>query len=413
MPNNYLLNGGFLGKIAPNKISETIYNSMTSKFDSIRPYDDNDLPEILKKLANTDELIESLVAFRFSSWPFFLRPFLYYLTKQYVRLQIKDIRTMREFQGLVEPYMRRMIKKTTASFKLSGFEQLNLSKPCLFISNHRDIALDPAFINWALHLNGQDTVQIAVGDNLLRKDWIADLIRLNKCFIVNRSAKDRRQKLADAKLLSEYMADCLHQQKQHIWIAQREGRAKDGHDITNPAIISMLVMNKPKDQEFKDYIKELRIVPVSISYEFDPCDVTKAKELQETERGGTYDKADHEDIKSIVDGIVGFKGQVHVDFGKVIEEDCVNAKEVANYLDQHILAAYKTYATSYVAAKLLDSNNVAGTKSPVANEDFSEAEILAATTYFEIKTAGLLPEVRIKILKMYAATYQNQQKQSF
>ncbi|MFT4937015.1 MAG: hypothetical protein ACI88A_000024 [Paraglaciecola sp.] len=383
---------------------------MTSKFDSIRPYDDSDLPKILKKLANTDELIESLVVFRFSSWPSFLQPVLCFLTKHYVRMQIKGISTMRDFQGLVGPYMQRMIKKTTASFKLSGVEQLDLSKPCLFISNHRDIALDPAFINWALHLNGQDTVQIAVGDNLLRKDWIADLIRLNKCFIVNRSAKDRRQKLADAKLLSEYIADGLHQQKQHIWIAQREGRAKDGHDITNPAIISMLAMNRPKDMEFKDYIKQLRIVPVSISYEFDPCDVAKARELAETEMGGVYDKADHEDIKSIVDGIVGFKGQVQVNFGKVIEDDFVNAKEVASYLDKNILAAYKSYATSYVAASLLDSSSANVTKTLSANEAFSAEEILAATVYFETKTAELQPEVRTKILKMYAATYQNQLK---
>ncbi|MFT5675842.1 MAG: hypothetical protein ACI808_001774 [Paraglaciecola sp.] len=386
---------------------------MTSKFDSIRPYADSDLPEILKKLANTDELIESLVVFRFSSWPTFLRPILRFLTKHYVRMQIKGINTTRDFQGLVEPYVQRMINKTTSSFNLSGFEQLDLSKPCLFISNHRDIALDPALINWALHLNGEDTVQIAVGDNLLRKDWIADLIRLNKCFIVNRSAKDRRQKLADAKLLSEYIADSLHNQKQHIWIAQREGRAKDGHDVTNPAIISMLAMNRPKDMEFKDYIKQLRIVPVSISYEFDPCDVAKAKELAEKEMGGAYDKADHEDIKSIVDGIVGFKGQVNVNFGKVIDDDFVNAKEVAAYLDLHILAAYKTYATSYVAANLLDSTSTAVAKSPVGNEDFSAEEILAATIYFETKTAGLLPDVRIKMLKMYAATYQNQLKSSF
>ncbi len=342
-----------------------------------------------------------------------MQPVLRLLTKHYVRLQIKGISTTRDFQGLVEPYVQRMINKTTASFKLSGIEQLDLSKPCLFISNHRDIALDPALINWALHLNGQDTVQIAVGDNLLRKDWIADLIRLNKCFIVNRSAKDRRQKLADAKLLSEYIADSLHKQKQHIWIAQREGRAKDGHDVTNPAIISMLAMNKPKDMEFKDYIKQLRIVPVSISYEFDPCDVAKAKELQEKEMGGAYDKADHEDIKSIVDGIVGFKGQVNVSFGKVIDDDFVNAKEVASYLDKHILAAYRTCATSYVAANLLDSSSATVAKTPTANEDFSAEEILAATIYFETKTAGLQPEVRTKILKMYAATYQNQLKSSF
>jgi hypothetical protein len=252
---------------------------MITKFDSIRPFDDSDLPAVLDRLVNNRQLMASLLSFRFSSWSKPLHPLLGWLTKKYVLKQSKNIRSLRDFQVLVEPYMQRMIDKTTDKLTISGLKQVDLSTPCLFVSNHRDIALDPAFVNWALHINDQDTVRIAVGDNLLTEDWVADLIRLNKCFIVNRSAKDRRQKLADAKLLSEYIFHTLKSDDQHIWIAQREGRAKDGRDVTNPAIISMLSLNKPKTLALSAYISQLRIVPVSISYEFDPCDISKAKEL--------------------------------------------------------------------------------------------------------------------------------------
>ena len=138
-------------------------------------------------------------------------------------------------------------------------------RPYLFISNHRDIAMDPAFVNWVLYQNGFKTLRIAIGDNLLTKPFASDLMRLNKCFIVNRSATSPREKLKAAKKLSAYMHHSLTQDKSNLWIAQREGRAKDSLDITNPAIISMLALNKPKQEAFGDYIASLNIVPVSIS----------------------------------------------------------------------------------------------------------------------------------------------------
>jgi hypothetical protein len=196
-------------------------------------------------------------------------------------------------------------------------------------------------------------VRIAVGDNLLHKDWVADLIRLNKCFVVERSVEGRREKLAAAKLLSEYIEHTLKNDCQHIWIAQREGRAKDGIDLTNPAIVSMLSLNKPKDMSFGDYIRDLRIVPVSLSYEFDPCDIHKAKELYQAEQEGKYDKPDNEDMQSIVSGITGQKGKVHVHFGKLVGGDFENAKQVASYIDKEVLHGLRIYPTSIEAARLL------------------------------------------------------------
>ena len=374
---------------------------MPNRFDSIRPFDDSDLSDVLPKLFNNKEFIDSIVAFKFSAWPQFMRPTLGFFTRHYIIKQITKVTTHRDFQRLVEPYMERMISTTTESFTVSGLDKLDLSQACLFMSNHRDIALDPAFVNWALHINGLDTVRIAVGDNLLKKEWVADLIRLNKCFIVKRSATDRREKLSAAKLLSEYIEASLNAEQQHIWIAQREGRAKDGNDITNPAILSMLALNKSKDLKFSQYIQSLRIVPVSISYEFDPCDINKAKELQEVEREGSYDKPDNEDVKSIVKGITGQKGRVHIHFGEVLAAEFNTAKEVAEHIDQEILQGYTSYPTGSVAAKMLSIDGITIDNSTEESEHYTQA----AADYLQARVVDLTKEEQKKLLSMYACAY--------
>ena len=375
-----------------------------NKFDSIRPYCDADLQEVLGKLKHNPELIDIIVTYRFAHWPSLARPLLKTLTRWVINYHLSKVKTVRDFQLLIEPYMQQMIDTTTAKFTISGLDEIDLSKPCLFISNHRDIAMDPAFVNWALHTNGKDTVRIAIGDNLLTKDWVSDLMRLNKSFIVNRSAEGKREKLAASKLLSEYIYFSLTEEKQHIWIAQREGRAKDGNDLTNPAIISMITLNKPKQEPFADYIRELRIVPVAISYEYDPCDQTKASELYQKEVSGTYEKQDHEDIMSISRGIVGYKGQVHLHFGKPITEDFDGAKEVAEYLDQAIISGYHCFATNVLAAKKMA---VTGSDSLLAR--YSTEDIRRAEQYFNKRTLDLNVEVGQKLLSMYAAVIVNQQ----
>jgi hypothetical protein len=388
------------------KIYRLIYirenkNRMPNKFDSIRPFYDSDLSVVLPKLFNNKEFIDSIVAFKFSAWPHFMRPAIGFFTRHYIIKQITKVTTHRDFQRLVEPYMERMINTTTESFTVSGLDKLDLSKACLFMSNHRDIALDPAFVNWALHISGQDTVRIAVGDNLLKKEWVADLIRLNKCFIVKRSAIDRREKLSAAKLLSEYIEFSLNIEQQHIWIAQREGRAKDGNDITNPAILSMLALNKSKDVEFSAYIRGLRIVPVSISYEFDPCDISKAKELQEVEREGSYDKPDNEDVKSIVNGITGQKGRVHIHFGEVLTDDYNSAKEVAGYIDKEILQGYKSFSTGSIAEKMLNSDNNIVDIEAIESDQYTQA----AVNYLQARLSNLSEPEQNKLLNMYACAH--------
>jgi hypothetical protein len=375
---------------------------MKAKFDAIRPFDDTDLPRVLTQLCNNDEFIRTLVAFKFAAWPKRLRPLLGYITRRFILSKSKKISSLRGFQRLVEPYVQKMIDTTTSGLSVSGLDQLDLTQTCLFVSNHRDIALDPAFVNWVLHINKQDTVRIAVGDNLLKKEWVADLIRLNKCFIVRRSAPDRREKLAAAKLLSEYIYYTLNVDQQHIWIAQREGRAKDGNDSTNPAIISMLTINKPKDLEFSDYLRQLRIVPVSISYEFDPCDISKAKELHQLDLLGTYDKPDNEDMRSIVNGITGQKGRVHVHFGKVLAAGFESPKQVAEHLDREILAGYRCFSTGEAAWSLLQQR---GSEHAITSVSANN-ELDQALQYLQTRLLSLNAAEQKRMLLMYANPFQ-------
>lgn len=377
---------------------------MTSKFDEIRPYDDTDLEPVIARLLENTALINSLTDFRFSRYPRFLRGVFRPFVKRYIRTRAKAFASVADFQKAIEPYMKHMLRQTTDGLTVSGLEALNVDAPCLFVSNHRDIALDPAFVNWALHINGEDTVRIAVGDNLLHTDWVADLIRLNKCFVVKRSTGGRREKLAAAKLLSEYIHHSLQHDKQHIWIAQREGRAKDGIDLTNPAILSMLAMNKPKEATFSEYITSLRIVPVSISYEFDPCDTRKAKERYQSLQQGTYDKPDNEDLNSIIKGFTGKKGRVHVHFGEVINDSFESAKELAKHIDEKILSAYRLFPTSQMALELIEND------TQRAKNESSVKEQAKAKQYLQERAQSLNSEEYTLLLEMYANPILRSQK---
>ncbi len=375
---------------------------MTSKFDKIRSYSDADLSIVLKSLSNNQAFINALVKFQFGKWPPFTHSTLAFILKPFIKKKMANISRLHDFQMLIKPHFHRMLRNSTSALTVSGLDELDVSKPCLFVSNHRDIALDPAFVNWALHINGQDTVRIAVGDNLLKEKWIADLIRLNKCFVVQRTVEGRREKLAAAKLLSEYIAHSLLVDKQHLWIAQREGRAKDGIDTTNPAIISMLTLHKPKTMEFSEYVNQLRIVPVSISYEFDPCDVSKAKELSQAETEAGYKKPDNEDMRSIVRGITGQKGKVHLHFGHLADKTFLNTNELAQYISAQILDGFRIFPTATVALDMLNAKQTNDELyTPSASNEYDTRE-QAAYAYLRSKLLQLNADEQHKLLSMYA-----------
>lgn len=327
-----------------------IYVSEQDLYADIRPYNDAEVAPAIARLIADDEFIQAILHYRFPhlSGPFgwLLSP----LVKFALKRRWAKLNTVHAVQKQVAGFMDRMIDSTTNKVTVSGIEQLQQYKAYLFISNHRDIAMDPALVNWCLHHHGFDTVRIAIGDNLLRKACATELMKLNKSFIVKRGAKGPREMLKNLSQLSGYIKHSL-EQKHSIWIAQKEGRAKDGNDETDPAILKMFYMEgKKRGEEFAGYMAGLNIVPVCLSYEYDPCDADKVKELWHKQTQGAYQKAEFEDIDSIIKGIVGIKGRVHVGFGKPISEVPAEPEQLAALIDQQIWQQYRLFPINYLAA---------------------------------------------------------------
>ena len=274
------------------------------KFDAIRPYRDEEIRKVLERLLIDREFINSIANFFHPRLSSFIPPLMRWLARSKLRSQLKNVYDVRSMQDVIAEYMDKMIHDTTTKLTHSGMENLEKGRNYLFISNHRDITMDPAFVNYMLYHAGYETLQIAIGDNLLKKPFVTDLMRLNKSFIVQRSLKGR-ELLQALKTLSEYIHHCIHS-GQNVWIAQREGRAKDGIDKTDPALLKMLAMGR-RELSLGDSLSELHLVPVAISYEFDACDILKAEELHAIEKDGSFTKNEQTDIHSIVTGMIGFK----------------------------------------------------------------------------------------------------------
>jgi hypothetical protein len=323
-------------------------------FADIRPYRDDEVRAVLGRLLVDREFLATIARLRLPCMNSLLPGLSRWLVRQVLSRELRGVDAVEPLQRVVKKYMDRMIEETTDRFSVSGLERLSPEQPWLFISNHRDIALDPAFLSYALYHNGHETVRIAIGDNLLSKPFAADLMRLNKSFIVKRSAKGPRAMLAAYKQLSGYIRHSIEVDRNPIWIAQREGRAKDGLDRTEPAIIKMLTMAQDKRAEsFSDYVRRLHIVPVAISYEFDPCDGAKAQELCVRATTGSYEKAEHEDLRSIGLGIAGAKGDVHVSFGEPLTGEFADADAVAAEIDRQVIERYVLHPTNFFAYRAL------------------------------------------------------------
>ncbi len=331
---------------------------MSDPFAAIRPFNDDEVRPTIDRLLESPEFLSALLRLRLGKTARYLGWLLRPLVRAYLRRALRDVDGVEDLQMRIKAYVERMIDSTTAGFSVSGLERLNADQAHLFISNHRDIAMDPAFTNYALHLAGHQTLRIAIGDNLLTQQWVADLMRLNKSFIVQRSVSGPRELLAASKLLARYIRHSVQEDNVPVWIAQREGRAKDGVDRTEPAVIKMLSLSRDKKNEnFGDHIASLRIVPVAISYELDPCDVLKARELYERDTTGVYEKADHEDVASIGRGIAGSKGHVHVSFGTPLGSDLDSPEAVAAEIDRQILHLYKLHPVNLWAYRRLHGDS--------------------------------------------------------
>lgn len=338
----------------------------------IRPYMDHEVADVLERLSHDSELLDALTRFRLPRMAKWAPPVARALAGHAIRREVKGVTSVREFQMRIASYMERMIRTTTDAFEVSGLDKLDDNSAYLFIGNHRDISLDPAFVNYALYQAGRDTVRIAIGDNLLKKPYVTDLMRLNKSFIVPRSARGKRAMLAAYQQLSSYIRHSITEDNHSIWMAQREGRAKNGIDRTDPAIIKMLTMAKrhaERDMVFGDAIAELKLVPVSISYEYDPCDLQKAQELHDIATQGSYAKSEFEDIRSIVSGITGSKGRVQLKFGTPVGADMATPDEVAAEIDRQVIGGYRLFPSHYLALEALGESPELVARKSITRQD--------------------------------------------
>lgn len=321
------------------------------EFDAIRPYENEEVPVVLQRVLQDRELLQTVAGYRFPRLSRWLPAITARMVSSALRREVQGVNSVETLQHRLKPWMDKLIERSALTVTYSGLDNLSKAQPYLFLANHRDIAMDPAFVNYALYHGGLPTPRIAIGDNLLQRSFVSDLMRLNKCFIVHRSVSGRREKMAVYQTLSAYINRSIAD-GHSVWIAQAEGRAKDGCDRTDTAIIKMLCMSR-KDEDFAEVIRSLNIVPVSIAYEWDPCDQMKARELEQRERTGSYSKQPGEDDSSIAKGLTGYKGRVHIAFGNPLIGEYADAKSVAAETDRQILGLYRLYPSNYLAVEQL------------------------------------------------------------
>src|SRR6056297_116644 len=363
-----------------------------NNFDDIRPYHDEEVAEVLKRLWNNKWLISGLRTVFLPKTPRVLQPLLDRILKLYLGIKLKNIQTVENFQRkiIVDTLLHPMVKKTSSGLTYEGEEHLKHGEAYVFISNHRDIVLDPALLDYILNKNKLAMAQVAFGDNLLINDVIADLIRVNRGVIVKRNLPPRDQYAASMKL-SNYIRKTL-EEGESIWIAQSAGRSKDGMDITNPAIMKMLYFAFKRDKlNFREFLKRTKIVPIAISYQYDPCDRMKAWEIHRKRTRGEHKKRRYEDLVSIMAGIKGFKGKVHYHFNAPMQPEYKDAKELVSAIDERIQHGYKLWSTNFIAYDVIHNTNL-------FEQTYSEFE----KQRFFLRFHRLSKQVRTILLEAYA-----------
>lgn len=343
------------------------------EFDDIRPYDDGEVPAVIVRLIADPEFIDLLLSRKApllaKVCPWLARPFI----RRGLRKLTKNMLTVAHVQGHMTIGLKKLLATTTDGYSFSGLDKLDPSKAYLFMSNHRDISLDPALVCLGLAMAEHQTARLAIGDNLLSKPFASDLMRVNRSFIVKRSASSRREKLEALKVLSRYIRYSINAERVSIWIAQAEGRAKDGCDRTETALLKMLSLSKNEGQNFAAATGELNLVPVSIAYEYDPCDADKAMQLYAAQQGVEYIKTEFEDLDTIQKGLLGYKGRVHVSFGDPVGDKFDCATTLANEVDRQILSKYRVFPTNIMAWQMLgNSQGLDALKAQWPKEDWSQ-----------------------------------------
>lgn len=329
-------------------INTVTQSDTTADFDDIRPYRDAEIPSAMRRIA-ADPSFASVMGYLFKGGDL----------KRHIS-EFPDYKSVAEFQiRFMQDALHSVIEQTTDGLEYSGFDNLEKGRPYLFVSNHRDILLDAALLQLALYDNGLDCSEITFGDNLMQPGMVTDFGKSNRMFKVVRSG-NTTDFYNTSLHLSKYIRYCITERRQSVWIAQSNGRNKDGIDKTNPTVLKMFSLSGGKD--FSKNFGELNIAPMAISYQWETCDIEKALELFLSKRQ-KYVKAEGEDLRSILKGIIQPKGKVHIHIGKPFgEEDAARLagadrnsaiRKVAEVLDRRIRKGYKLFDTNYIAYDML------------------------------------------------------------
>lgn len=377
--------------------------TVSPNFEDIRPLNQDEVQAAIEELLASEEFRHALR---------YVKPDLDW---DQLSAAMRACKTKEQFKStLAYDAVMTVAKKTTFSLTISGRSRLPEGKPaCTFISNHRDIVLDASFLNVMLYDVGYGMTQVAIGDNLLIRPWIKTFVRLNNSFIVKRGVSVR-QMLEVSGTLSAYINHTIKDTKESIWIAQREGRAKDSNDRTQPSVLKMLCMAGGKD--IIGNLKSLNLVPVAISYEFDPCDYLKAQEFQLKRDNPEYHKTQRDDLLNMETGILNNKGRVHFTISQLINDQLdqldpnMDRNElfaaVASIIDKEIYRHYRFYPNNYVAYDLLSStrrfSDHYGLKDKKAFEEYLQKQL--DKIVIPNKDENFL---RKKILEMYANPLKN------
>ena len=363
-------------------------------FLAIRPYQDNEVQDVLDSLISNKDVLKSLMGLQYPKYLTKI-PLFRSAVKILLRSKVKKIRTIDDYQEIFKGLMDQMIKTSISNFTVSGIENLDTDSSYLFISNHRDISLDAALLNLSLSRAGHKTFNMAVGNNLMKEKWASDLMRLNKSFIIQRSGS-KKEIYTGLSLASQFIQHTILEANESIWIAQKQGRAKDGIDVTDPAMLKMIHLTQRKKQTLGEYFNALKVVPVSISYEFDPNDCVKAIELSSAEENKQYQKSDSEDLNSIANGINGQKGNVNINISKpMVLSDEASYDVMANEISNLIVTMYHLQPTNFAAAEMLKINHQ-------CKNTFDDSDIALAKNLLSKRMNSLNDGARSKFLNQYA-----------
>ena len=372
------------------------------EFSDISSYSDDQVAPMLLKLQSDDKFHDYISKLIYPNSPNILSGFLKLYTKKKFKRIFANCNSIDEFQNRMAPFVKKMIDRTTDGFSFSGLENLQ-DRPTLFISNHRDISLDAAFLNYLLFSQRLKTVRIAIGDNLLDGGFAEILMRLNKSFIVHRNIQGVKETMRKLSKLSAYINHSLFNEGESIWIAQKEGRANDGNDFTDESVLKMLYLEERKRIPLKKWVQSINLTPVAISYEYDPLDKVKAVGW-DFQKDWSSEKINQNDLEEMTTGIFGYKGKVHLHICSPITSEIENTEELSNLIQDEIIQNYFIWPSSQAAAFLLDQSNL---NSPLFDSSIENSN---SVKLLKERFKDLEEAKQKEFLKIYARPLINKEK---